>query len=203
MRCLMENYFLKKCPLSEEDKKQLQKELLYYGKQEEQYEDELESIRETLKSQIKTKESEMMYAKTKRREIQSILLNEYRMLDVPCKHFIDHELKKEITIQLQTLELLDVKDINPYVNYTLEFDEYNVIELNEDKLKKLITSEPEVFAQIPNKLIYEDNNIPEFDDYLIFGYDIDIRVAKLDNNLTYNSLLDIIKKEAANFSIDM
>lgn len=199
----METLFLKKCPLSDEDKKQLQKELLHYGKQEEQYEDELESIRETLKSQIKTKESDITNAKTKRREIQSILANEYRMLNVPCKHFIDQELKKEITIQLQTLELLDVKDINPYVNYTLEFDEYNVMKLDEESLKKLITSEPEVFAQIPNKIIYEDNNIPEFDDYLIFGYDIDIRVAKLDNNLTYNSLLDIIKKEAVNYSFDM
>ena len=41
----MENYFLKKCPLSEEDKKQLQKELLHYGKQEEQYEDELDTLK--------------------------------------------------------------------------------------------------------------------------------------------------------------
>ncbi len=180
----MRTMYPKRVYLKDDERKSLSKDLVIAGQSTDARERELENMKDSFKSQIDSKKSEIIEANTKRKDIQDLLAKDYRIVEVDSKSFVDGGLKKEIIIEVDpgNYSILEMKDLSQYRKLEIGFDSFNVILADSIKFKELLNQYPKVFTKFESAVSSE--LLPN-EEYYVFNNKGDMRLVRLADGFDF------------------
>jgi hypothetical protein len=195
----MNTMFLKKNVIDDSNYQEFSERALSAEDQESEAENNLLALKEQYKADSKAIEAQINDFKSERIRLNQCLRQRYEEREVPCKHFQDSMTSKIITIEVETLKVLNVEACK---NFAFDYEDgFNVIQLDEKRLEELMENDITWLnkpIKIPIGFMVNDSIMFEEEYLYIFRDEFEMRLARWtpkdpDNNnlLAYRNEIQI------------